>query len=147
MSRTLLWNENFAIGQAELDAQHRRLVDLINGIDAAVRSDTSLDQLPVLLRVLRAATEEHIRQEDALLWEIRSGTYAPLQGWPRTRHFIKALAATAFDQHMAEHATLLPRLDALAAGAVDTVCDALKAWFVDHAVKHDSYLKVIFQAI
>jgi len=147
MSRLLLWSDNFAIGQETLDAQHRRLIDLINGVDAAVRSDRSLDQLPVLLRALRAATEEHMQQEDALLWEIKSGVYAPLQGRPQTRHFIKALAETAFDQHIAEHAVLLARFDALVAGAVDTVCDVLKAWFVDHAVKHDSYLKVIFQAI
>jgi hemerythrin len=147
MPRSLVWNENFAIGQAAIDAQHRRLADLINGIDAAVHAGAGLDQLPVLLMALRAATDEHIQREDALLWEIRSGVYAPLQGRPRTQHFIKALAATAFDQHMAEHATLLPRLDEIVVGTLDTICDALKAWFVDHAIRHDSYLRVILQAI
>ena len=147
MARPIPWSENFAVGHVELDRQHRRLIELINAIDAAAQSEQFPERLAGLLQLLRVATEEHIRQENALLWEIRSGTYAPLQGRVRTLHFLKAIAGSAFDEHMAEHAMLLARFDSIVGGPLEALCDGLKVWFVDHAIKHDSYLKVIFQAI
>lgn len=147
MARPIPWSENFAVGHAELDRQHRRLIELINEIDAAAQSEQLPERLPGLLQLLRVATDEHIRQENALLWEIRSGTYKPLQGRTRSLHFLKAVAGSAFDEHMAEHATLLARFDTIASGPLDALYDGLKVWFVDHAIKYNSYLKVIFQAI
>lgn len=147
MARPIPWSENFAVGHTELDRQHRRLIELINEIDAAAHSNHFLERLPGLLQLLRVAMDEHIRQENALLREIRFGTYKPLQGRTRTLHFLKAVAGSAFDEHMAEHGTLLARFDTIVSGPVDALCDGLKVWFVDHAIKYDSYLKVIFQAI
>jgi len=147
MARGLPWSENFAVGQAQLDAQHRRLVELINEIDRTIHCQKDLGKLPALLKTLREETEEHIRHENALLWEIKSGAFAPLQGRPQTPHYLKSLAEAAFDDHMAEHATLLARLDAIVLGPIQSLCDPLKAWFVDHAIKHDSHLKTIFQAL
>jgi len=146
-TKPLLWSDNFAVGHAGLDAQHRRLVELINDVDAAIHSKNNPAQLADLLKALRDAAKEHIRQEDALLWEIRSGTYESAQDRSRTPHFLKVMAEAAFDMHMADHATLVARFDAIVGAPADVLCDTLKAWFLDHAIKHDSHLKAIFQAI
>ena len=37
MVQRLPWSENFAVGHKVLDAEHRRLVDLINEVADAVR--------------------------------------------------------------------------------------------------------------
>ena len=147
MGQSLPWSANYAIGHAELDAQHRALVDLINDVDSAVSPVGNLGNLADLLRSLRAVAVEHIRSENAVLWEISSGTYQPLRDQPRTPHFLKAMAEAAFDTHIAEHDVLLAQLDAIIGGPVDALREALKAWFVDHAIKHDSHLKTIFQAM
>jgi hypothetical protein len=47
---------------------------------------------------------------------------------------------------MAEHATLMASFDTIASAPVETVCETLRAWFLDHAIKHDAPLKAIFQA-
>lgn len=147
MDQTLRWSANFAVGHKKLDRQHRRLVELINDVCDTVLFQRDPRRLENLLKVLRAGTVEHIRQENALLWEISSGTYEPLQGRPRTPHFVKVMAEAAFNEHFAEHETWLARLDAVLSGAVDELCEALKAWFVDHALNHDLHLKAIFQAM
>ena len=147
MSRFLPWSANYEVGHPELDAQHQGLVDLINDIDSAVASPENPRDIADLLTSLRAAAVEHIRSENAVLWEISSGTYQPLRERPRTPHFLKAMAEAAFDTHIAEHDALLAQLDAIIEGPVDGLREALKAWFVTHAIKHDSHLKTIFQAM
>lgn len=144
-TKPLQWSEDFAIGHAELDAQHRHLVELINEIEAVVQTKQSPERLADLLKVLREAAAEHIRQENVLLWEIKVGAYAPLQDRDKTAYVLKAMAEAAFDEHMAEHATLLAGLDAVCSAPVDGLSEALKSWFIIHAINRDSRLKAILQ--
>jgi hemerythrin len=142
----LPWSESYAVGHEALDAEHRRLVELINEVAEAIGSRASPKQIAGALRELRAVAVEHLRQENAILWELKSGTYEPLKGRVHTPHFLKAMAAAAFDEHMAEHATLMASFDTIASDPLETVCETLRAWFLDHAIKHDAHLKAIFQA-
>jgi hemerythrin len=142
----LPWNESFAVGDKVLDAQHRRLVELINQVTDAVHSSASGEQIASLLQVLCAVTEEHLRQENAVLWELRSGNYEPLKGRATTPHFLKAMAGAAFDEHIASHAGLMASFETIRSAPAETLCEKLRAWFLDHAIKHDAHLKAIFQA-
>jgi hemerythrin len=146
-TKPLQWSENFTVGHAVIDPQHRRLVGLINDIETATHAKESPERRAELLKTFRAAAGEHMRQEDVILWEIRSGNYAPLQGKAGTPHFLKAMAEAAFDEHMAEHGTLLAQLDAISSVPDAALCEAIKSWFILHAIKHDSRLKAIFQAM
>ena len=146
-TKPLQWGDNFTVGHAEIDAQHRRLVDLINDIEAATHAKESPQRRLELLKTLREAAAEHMRQENVILWEIRSGSYAPLQGKGGTPYFVRAMAEAAFDEHMAEHGTILAELDAISRAPDDALCEAIKSWFILHAIKHDSRLKAIFQAM
>jgi hemerythrin len=143
---SLTWSESYAVGHKVLDAEHRHLVELINEVSEAVQSRASREQVASLLRVLRGVAVEHIRQENSVLWELKSGNYEPLRGRPQTPHFLKAMADAAFDEHMAEHATLMESFDAIGSAPLDMLCETLGVWFLDHAVKHDARLKAIFQA-
>jgi len=151
MISSLPWSENFNVGHLGLDEEHRGLVELINDVIAAVHDKTNLeklpDLLPTLLKALREATVEHLRNEDAILWELRQGKYARLKGNPRTPQFVKAMAGAAFDEHMAEHEKLLSQFDDVSKLPHDKLCETLKSWFLDHAIKHDAHLKAIFQAL
>jgi hemerythrin len=142
----ITWSESYAVGHKVLDADHRRLVELTNEVCDAIQTNASLEQIESLLHVLRAVAEEHIRQENGVLWEIRSGTYEPLKGRAQSPHLLKAMAAAAFDEHMTAHTTLMASFDALRTAPLDTLCETLRAWFLDHAIKYDAHLKAIFQA-
>ncbi|HXP78236.1 MAG TPA: hemerythrin domain-containing protein [Stellaceae bacterium] len=145
MDLPLPWRESFAVGHPVLDAEHQRMVALINDVISAI--EKTPERIPDLLTKLRTATREHVQNENALLWELRSGTYAALQGRARTAPFLKAMAEAAFDEHMAEHDMWLGRIDDTHDLPPDTLAETLKSWFLDHAIKHDSKLKAIFQAM
>jgi len=119
------------------------MVLLINEVVAAVasRKDPAAP-----LKVLQEVTVEHIQHENGVLWQIQSGTYEPLQKRPRTGQLAKMMVKTGFNEHMAEHRGFLARIDTIARDRTDTLCNELKAWFIDHALGYDAGLKAIFQA-
>ena len=147
MGQSFPWRESFAVGHPGLDDEHHRMVTLINDIAAAVDANMDADQFSTLLEQLRDVTVKHFRNENTILWELRSGSYGPLRDRPRTPPFVKAMAEAAFDDHMAEHETMLKQMDQLRALPRDVLSETLKTWFVEHAIKHDSHLKAIFQAM
>lgn len=149
MPKLLTWSEAFSVGHPALDAEHRRIAELINAFITAVEAgNTEPRSSPTsILRSLRDTTVEHLRNENAVLWELRSGIYAGLKGHTPTPYFARVMAAARFDEHMIEHEKLLGRFDELSKVPMEQLCDALKAWFLDHAVHHDAQLKTIFQAI
>jgi hemerythrin len=143
----LTWSESFAVGHEALDSEHRSLVDAINEVAAAARDTPHSERLASALGALREKAIRHTSGENALLWELKSGTYELLRGRLQAPRVLKAMAESAFDLHMARHDELLARLDTIIAGPVDALDDSLKTWFVEHAVKHDLPLKAIFQTV
>jgi len=146
MVSPLPWNIGFAVGHPEIDAQHRHLVVLINEIIAAVEQK-ALEKLPVMLTGLAHAASEHFLAEMATLNELLSGTHHSVRGRPRTPRLAKALAAVRLEEHRAQHGALVNRLNDLGALPPHVLCAHLKDWFVDHAIKLDSGLRAVFQAI
>jgi len=147
MGQPLPWRDVFMVGHPGLDSEHQRMVALINEVIAAVEAGESEERRRGLMKALREVTLEHVRHENAILWELRSGAYAALQGRPRTQKFLKAMAEAAFDEHMAEHASMVSQVDHVRGLPLDQLCQTLKTWFLDHAIKHDAHLKAIFQAM
>ena len=145
--RMLPWMDSFCVGHVELDEEHRHLVEAINDIEVAVRGGQDPERVAELLTALRLAAVRHIERENALLWQIGAGTYEPLRGRAPTPHFLRAMAGAALDKHIAEHDTFLDQLDHVTSGSLEEIGEALKTWFLDHAIKQDSHLKAIFQAM
>jgi hemerythrin len=139
--------DSFSVGHAELDAEHRQLIQVINEIEAAVRGKEDPERIAELLSSLRKAAVAHFRKENAILAQIKAGTYEPLKGRAQTPNFLRAMAEAAFDEHIAEHDRILVELDAIFRCAFDELAVALKTWFLHHAIKQDSHLKAIFQAM
>jgi hemerythrin len=146
MRPILPWSEGFAVGHEGLDSEHRYLVKLINEIGAVVRSKKNPEHLVHLVKVLHWLAVEHIRRENTILWQIQSGNYKPLQKRSQSHRFLRIMAKAAFDEHVAEYDALLARLAAIVSGPASTLCDELKAWFVDHVHGYEADLKAIFQA-
>jgi hemerythrin len=142
----LPWSDHFAVGHETIDRQHRVLVESINEIAAAVRTQDA-GGVARLIESLRAAAVEHFREENAVLWQIKTGTYNRRSTKALPRPSYDLLSDTVFEEHTADHKSLLTRIEEIASAPMHAIVDELKAWFVDHAVAHDAHLKAIFQAI
>jgi DNA-binding NarL/FixJ family response regulator len=89
------------------EPQHGRLLQLIDDIEVAVRAK-KLERVSELLTLLRSAAEEHIRQQHALLWEIRSRT-RDLQDGPRISDVLDTVANLALGERDPRFADLTSR--------------------------------------
>jgi hemerythrin len=154
MPSSFVWSDLFAVGHDRLDREHRDLVELIARFCAAVHAGESIARLTHRLDAIKRATRGHLRSENAVLRELKGKvgrSDANRHGAPR---HLGAVTNAAIEDHIAEHRTMLKGLTAFAnrLGGMNqadgpALCSDIKAWFLDHAVKHDAHLKTIFQAL
>lgn len=143
----LAWSDAFCVGHEALDTEHQRLVEAINQVCAAFDANDPAVQIRTCSNTLKIAIAKHLRHESDVLNKIKSGTFGHTQIQNPTPAFLKAMSEAAFEQHIAEHVDFLGHVGAIIAEATRASCSDLKAWFVNHAIKHDSHLKAIFQAM
>jgi hemerythrin len=63
----LAWNDSLSIGVAEVDAQHKHLIGLVNEADAAVAAGAGREIAGAALRNLCDYAVEHFAAEEALM--------------------------------------------------------------------------------
>lgn len=150
VSTFLQWIDAYAVGHDGLDAEHRRLADLINGIYIA-ECVRNTKQMGLLLEEVRQAAASHLRHENSVMREVRNRAAHAAGGH---KAFLEAMTAAVIDEHIAEHARSLQQIGAIVHAfqstehvAMQPIGDALRDWFVEHAVKYDAHLKAVFQAM
>lgn len=142
-NRLLKWQEMFAVGHQGLDAEHQRLIGIINQIQEAEAAARTPQHLMELANRLYLAAMEHFRHENSLMRDILTGAYLPLADR-------RSISEAFVNEHCAEHANALIELETLLRSFVfdqgASLAACLRDWFVDHAVKHDSQLRRFFQS-
>ena len=135
----LEWKKTFAIGHWALDAEHKRLVDIINCVHDAEAAGGPPSNVHDLLKALHLATVEHFRHENSVIRDM-------VASYPQVGHGM--LGESTVNEHCAEHAHSLIELEnmlhLIAADRKKGLANELRDWFVDHATKHDSQLKTLF---
>lgn len=122
------WRPQLMLGIPELDADHHRLVDLVNQADAAVRSGAPRLRIGEVLVALLAYTKEHFAREEKVM---------------------RALDFPGYDAHKACHDELVDQLKTVAAHFVDGDTNAVGAetlkfladWLVDHIIGEDLQIR------
>jgi hemerythrin len=61
------WSNDYALGIAEIDDQHRALVGMINALDASTHEDYSEEKMRTLLDELNAYVRDHFAFEERLM--------------------------------------------------------------------------------
>ena len=61
------WSNDYALGIAEIDDQHRALVGMINALDASTHADYSADSMRRMLDELNAYVRDHFAFEERLM--------------------------------------------------------------------------------
>jgi hemerythrin len=110
------WNESFSVGHSDMDAQHRRIIDIINELFRAIRQDT--EAMPEIVHRLVAYSRTHLADEEQLMASVN---------YPR------------LEEHSALHRQYVSQVNVYVAnlkrGApVDEreMLDFLKKWWTEH---------------
>ncbi len=117
------WSDALATGIAIFDGQHRKLVEMVNRLYAALRAGKSQEVLKSILDELVAYTRTHFGEEERLM---------QLHRYPE------------LEAHRQAHANLMSRVEDFVtryqAGSVSLGVDLmsfLKSWLLDHIQKID----------
>ena len=122
----ITWKDEFSVGVAAVDLEHRELIELINGLDAGMRERASQTTVVETLGEILARISAHFALEEKIMRKARYDSFAT---------------------HKHDHERLLDELldviDSVdAAGRYDRagLSRDLDRWFSDHFRTHDAQL-------
>ena len=122
----LQWRDEFSVGIAEVDHEHRELIELINDLQQDLKTGSDTRKIIRSLGEIFAQISSHFALEEKMMRETRYPAYA---------------------EHKEDHETLLDDLrdimdDVQDDGILDQVqlTDDLDRWFSDHFRTHDAKL-------
>ena len=122
-STTLKWGDNWLTGHTTIDADHKRLVELVNELSQAVVENRGRDVIGTVLQGLVDYTHQHFAREE-VIWN--EGNLPTL------------------DQHKGVHAKLLAQVDDFAAKfkagnqeVSDDLLAFLRTWLIEHVFLTD----------
>ena len=128
----LVWRKELAIGDEQIDTDHKYLICLINTVELTLRIPEHRELLPTTLAQLVDYTHTHFEREESIMLAIRYARY---------------------DQHKLQHQLLIRELATIqqkveAKGSEEfsdeecaTVATLFRHWLLDHLVKEDMLMK------
>ena len=122
----ITWRDEFSVGVAAVDHEHREMIELINDLDGAMQDDATHTDVVRSLGEIYARISAHFALEEKIM---------------RDAHY------DAYAAHKQDHELLLDSL----LDVIDTVnndgrydraslAHSLDAWFSDHFRTHDAKL-------
>ena len=122
----IIWKEEFSVGVAEVDFEHRELIELINSLHDSARSGEDRDKVIESLGEIYAQIASHFALEEKMM---------------RLSHY------SALPEHKQDHETLLDDLRDIMDEVEDDgeydeaqLSTDLERWFSDHFRTHDAKL-------
>lgn len=119
------WNKNFEIGIAEVDRQHRQLIDMINDLAAAIIEVGGLPEVRELFSRLMEYAATHFHDEEKLLAAV------DLPKAEKARHLAAHRGFVAKAQEIGR------RTDLLQAEVAEQVLEFLTTWLITHIFGSD----------
>jgi hemerythrin len=127
----IVWDQTLAVGEAAIDADHQRMIELINALEEAASHPPADNGVSRALDELSRLCHEHFVREEALQ---------------------RAIGYPDHENHRLGHEMLLKRLDAVIshyedgcdevrAGIVRTLGDSLATWLATHIANNDMEFK------
>ena len=119
------WNKSFEVGIAEIDSQHRGLVDLINALASAVVEGGKLPEAKTLLDQLLGYAAQHFSNEEQIM------ATAPLSLEEKTRH------QQEHHSFAKKVKTIVLRSDLMQGEVSQQVLEFLTTWLISHILGSD----------
>lgn len=128
------WNKSYEVDIASVDAQHHRLLDLINELSTAISTRFEQPKVAEVLGRLTAYVAEHFSDEE----QIMATTTMPME---------------AQEHHRKEHAIFRNRLSTLIEGTelhdrqtASRILEFLTTWLITHILRSDKELAGYYHA-
>ena len=125
------WSDTYSVGAPGIDAQHKKLFDLINSLHEAMSQGKGKEALGKILDGLMDYTRVHFSDEEKMLEKVNY----PDLAIQRTQHaaFVKKISDLQTDYKNGKVTMTLPMME------------FLKDWLLNHILKvdkkYESYLK------
>ncbi len=116
----ITWSEDFATGFPRIDAEHRKLVDLLNELEAAVHRGQGSGLIGPIVEDLRSYADFHFRHEESCMEQHRCPTAA--QNRQAHAHFLAMVAKAQTRLAAGGTAGTLPLLEPADSWEWLTVC-------------------------
>ena len=120
------WKDDFSVGVASVDLEHRELIDLINNLHDLIGENATAEEVVSMLGEIFAQISAHFALEEKYMRDSR---------YPR------------LDEHKADHEMLLDELRDIMDlvdddGSYDEqgLSQDLRRWFTEHFRTHDARL-------
>ena len=120
------WKDEFSVGVASVDVEHRQMIDLINDLHDLVGENASEEEVSTMLGEIFAQISAHFALEEKFMRETR---------YPH------------FPEHKGDHEKLLDELRDIMDRVEDdgrydetALSDELREWFTNHFSTHDALL-------
>ena len=121
------WQDSFSVGVEKLDADHKRLFDIINRVDAAEKAGKSVQWV---LEELRNYAEVHFRGEEELM---KAADYPEIEEHMRQhKAFVEWLATVERTYNLSPDAHFY---------IADSVNEYLRDWLTHHILLVDMQYK------
>ena len=124
------WTEDFSVGVAEMDRQHKKLVAMLNRLIAEPEARTNSDTISDLLSGMINYAREHFRDEEALMSEY---SY-PFKDRQTEQH-------TAFTKKVVDFCSAV---DVGVDIVPQVMAEYLKDWLIHHILEQDMKYKQFF---
>ncbi len=129
--KKIIWSDSFSVGNAEMDAQHQKIIAMINDLIDAQTSQELPTRLHQALHDMFLYSRNHLSDEEALL---------------------RDLDFPDLDAHIAEHEEYIERMAtlSLAASSNETITSLeviqfLRSWWQQHILHEDMKYAGLFK--
>jgi len=114
----ITWQEKYSVKIPSIDAQHKRLVEIINELYSSMKAGKTKDQLGKTLQDLVAYTKTHFSYEEGLLEKAGYGDLAEHK--KQHEAFVEKISSTCKQY---ENGKLFMSID---------ICNFLQGWLIQH---------------
>ncbi|MCR6631776.1 MAG: bacteriohemerythrin [Magnetospirillum sp.] len=126
------WSPSFSVGNAVLDADHRKLIDILNQIYDAWTENNCTVELGRLFDELMDYTDGHFSREES---KLLSRDYADLARHHAAHERLRELVHAFRSRHLAGQ-----QADTL----TEEMAKFLKSWLLDHILEEDMKYRSLF---
>lgn len=126
------WTPSFSVGNPVLDADHRKLIDILNQIYDAWQTHSSSLELGKLFDELMDYTDHHFSREES---KLAARDFPELARHHAAHERLRELVHAFRSRHLAGH-----KADAL----TEEMAKFLKSWLMDHILEEDMKYRHLF---
>jgi len=128
--KKIIWSEDYSVGVAELDAQHRKIIELINKLDDSSGQDGDSGSFAFVINEMHSYIINHFGTEERLL---KKKKYPGLQE-QRASH----------DAFIKEFSYMCLEAERDRKGAAKRLREYLNDWWDNHILEDDMQYKSYF---